>query len=113
MPTSKQTGNRGEDIASIYLEQRGYKIVGRNWRTRWCEIDIVANKNNDIYFIEVKYRSNDIYGDPLEYITTKKEQQMRFAAEVWAHNNNKNDASLRLAAIGIVAGREPIMVEIV
>lgn len=38
---------------------------------------------------------------------------MRFAAEVWAHNNNKNDASLRLAAIGIVAGREPIMVEIV
>lgn len=83
MLTTKDIGNRGEEIASIYLKQQGYSITDRNWRTRWCEVDIVATKAGVVYFVEVKYRSNTLQGSGFDYITTKKLQQMQFAAEIW------------------------------
>lgn len=91
-------GNRGEEFASNFLRSQGYKILERNWKTRWCEIDIVAQKANCVYFIEVKYRHNDDYGDGLEYITTKKLQQMTFAAELWLTAHKWNGDSQILAA---------------
>lgn len=93
-------GNRGEDIASVFLIQNGYKIIDQNWKTRWCEIDIIAKKEGVIYFVEVKYRKSGDYGDGFSYITPKKLQQMRFAAELWIHNNHF-DGECDLAAISI------------
>jgi len=81
--TTRQVGDRGEEAAAVYLEARGYRIRERNWKTRWCEIDIVAEKDQVVHFVEVKYRSHDRQGDGLEYITDKKLQQMAFAAELW------------------------------
>jgi ribonuclease HII len=88
-------GRQAEDAAALYLKQKGYKIIDQNWRTRWCEIDIVAKKDNIVIFVEVKYRKSDDFGGGLEYITPKKQKQMVFAAEFWVSSNTwKGDYNL-------------------
>ena len=81
--TTRQIGDKGEQAAADWLTARGHEIVARNWRTRYCEIDIVSVKGEMLYFTEVKYRKNDDFGDGLEAITAKKQRQMRFAAELF------------------------------
>ncbi len=81
--TTRQIGDKGEQAAADWLMARGHEIVARNWRTRYCEIDIVSVKGEVLYFTEVKYRKNDDFGDGLAAITTKKQRQMRFAAELF------------------------------
>jgi len=74
-----------EAAVAVYLKKQGYAIVEQNWRTRWCEIDVIAQKGKAVYFCEVKYRLSDREGGGLDYVTPKKLQQMRFAAEGWVH----------------------------
>lgn len=81
--TTTAIGQEAEARAAEYLIAHGYSVVGRNWRTRWCEIDIVVRKIDVIWFVEVKHRANAHYGDGLDYITPAKLRQMRFAAELW------------------------------
>lgn len=85
--SSTADGKRAEKATGTYLEERGYKIRDYNWRTRFCEIDIVAEKAGVIHFVEVKYRANDKQGSGLEYVTKQKLRQMAFAAEVWVQAN--------------------------
>ena len=82
------TGREAENAAAEYLKEQGYKVLTQNWRTRWCEIDIVAQKDKTIYFVEVKYRKSEDWGSGLEYITPKKLKQMQFATEFWASDHD-------------------------
>lgn len=81
--TTRQIGDKGEQAAADWLAANGHEIIARNWRTRYCEIDIVSVKGEVLYFTEVKYRKNDDFGDGLAAITAKKQRQMRFAAELF------------------------------
>ncbi len=76
-------GRRAEDAAAAYLTRQGYRVVQQNWRTRWCEIDVVAIKGTSVSFVEVKYRQRNKWGYGLDYITRPKYKQMAFAAEFW------------------------------
>ena len=58
MKCNKAIGNLGEDIAVSYLEKNKFTILERNYRYKRCEIDIIAEKDNCIYFIEVKIRKS-------------------------------------------------------
>lgn len=89
-------GRSGEDSAAHYLEAKGHKIIARNWKTKWCEIDIVSQIDNDFYFTEVKYRRD---GSGLDAITPKKLQQMRFAAELYLQDHP--GAGAQLAAVAV------------
>lgn len=95
---STEVGRRAETLAAKYLKRRGYKVLEQNWRTRWCEIDLVVERKRVIYFVEVKYRSGTAQGGGLEYITQRKLGQMNFAAELWMASHS-GDADYRLAAI--------------
>lgn len=86
--SNKSVGDRAESVAEKYLLGKGYEILDRNWRTRWCEIDIVARQNRRIYFVEVKSRKVQAQGSGLDYITAKKLTQMTFAAEIWISDHN-------------------------
>jgi len=81
--TSFASGRKAEQKAANYLRANGYVIVQQNWRTRYCEIDIVASRQKIMYFVEVKYRASDNWGAGLEYITAQKLWQMQFAARLW------------------------------
>jgi uncharacterized protein (TIGR00252 family) len=98
--TTFDTGRKAEAAAAAFLARKGCNIVEQNWRTRWCEIDIVACRAGIVYFCEVKYRASAAYGNGLDYITAKKLQQMRFAAELWVTSNNW-DGEYQLCAIEV------------
>lgn len=100
MITNYQAGHLAEKNAAEYLLQQGFTIMELNWKTKYCEIDIVAEKNKAVYFVEVKYRKNTNQGYGLEYITNKKLDQMRFAAELWVSSHDWTN-EYQLAAIGI------------
>jgi uncharacterized protein (TIGR00252 family) len=93
--SSFSSGRQAEAAAAEYLRNKKFKILAQNWRTRWCEVDIIAQKKKTIYFVEVKYRQSDRQGSGLEYITPRKLGQMKFAATFWvAQNNWHGDYSL-------------------
>lgn len=103
--STKQIGDRAEEVVAEYLQTNGHEIVERNWKTKFCEIDIVSKKDGCVYFTEVKYRKNDKAGGGMAAITPKKLRQMKFAAEYYALKNKLANVSLRLAAAE-VAGSE-------
>ncbi|MCM8772312.1 MAG: YraN family protein [Candidatus Omnitrophica bacterium] len=67
-----ELGKIGEEKAINFLQKNGYKIIDRNFRTKFGEIDIIAKKNRKIVFIEVKTRSSDNFGLPEEAVNKKK-----------------------------------------
>ena len=87
MPNLTQ-GHLAEDRVAEYLAESGYKTLARNWKTKDCEIDIIAKKEDVVYFVEGKYRVSGTQGTGFDYITPKKLDQMRFAARVWAAHEN-------------------------
>lgn len=98
--TTRKIGDAGENEAARYLQERGHRIVARNWRTKYCEIDIISRVGSTVYFTEVKYRKNDAYGGGVGAITPKKQKQMKFAAEFFAAQQNI-DSDMRLAVADI------------
>lgn len=72
----KNIGKIGEEAASIYLKEKGYKIQERNYRTSFGEIDIICEHQNSIIFIEVKTRRSNKYGCPEEAITINKQRKI-------------------------------------
>lgn len=99
--TSKQIGDSAENVASKYLSDLGHKILERNWKTKFCEIDIVSRLSDVIYFTEVKYRNKSDQGGGLAAITPKKLRQMKFAVELYTLSNQISDMNLRLAVINL------------
>lgn len=97
-------GQKAETAAATYLEMRGYTIMERNFRRPRCEIDIIARKDNVLYFVEVKYRATNDQGGGFESITATKLRQMRFAAESWVQEV-KWTGQYQLAAIELT-GRD-------
>jgi putative endonuclease len=87
--TNYETGHAAEKVAAEYLKQQGYTIMELNWRHVRAEIDIVAQKRprfrrpGPLVFFEVKHRKTDRQGRGLDYITPKKLEQMRFAADLY------------------------------
>ncbi|MFT4231574.1 MAG: YraN family protein [Leucobacter sp.] len=98
---NRSLGARGERIAAAYLEEHGYRIVGRNWRTRHGELDLVAHDDGTLVAIEVKTRSGAGYGHPLEAITLRKAARLRRLLLDWARAHDSRALGLRVDAIGI------------
>jgi Holliday junction resolvase-like predicted endonuclease len=78
----------------------GHEILARNYRTRFYEIDIISRFGDKVFFTEVKYRQSAKYGDGISYITPKKLQKMRFAAEDFL-SRKKISSSATLAAASV------------
>ncbi len=100
--TNYQSGHDAEKAAADYLIEKGFDIVELNWRTPVCEIDIVAEKKNVVYFVEVKYRANNSQGTGLDYITPKKLKQMEFSAKCWVEDQ-KYSGDYLLSAMSITS----------
>jgi len=84
---NQKIGAWGESIAVEYLEERGYKVIARNVRTPYGEIDIVAEKDGFTIFVEVKTRTSSSLGPPEISVTPRKQEHMLSAAEHYAQEN--------------------------
>jgi putative endonuclease len=71
-----QTGKRGEDIAVAYLKNRGYRIIERNYKCLFGEIDIVAKDDDTVVFVEVKSRKSEKFGDPQGAVGREKQKKI-------------------------------------
>ncbi len=76
-------GAWGEDAACRYLESLGYRIIARNFRTRFGEIDIIAEQGAYIVFAEVKSRKNARFAEAREFVTESKQRKILVSAELW------------------------------
>lgn len=106
--TTRVVGNESESVAAMYLQSHlGHAIRERNWRTKWCEIDIVSEKGDTLYFTEVKHRKDDKAGGGIAAITPKKLKQMKFAAELFGISFPERQ--LRLAVITTSGNEVPVV----
>ena len=80
---NKLTGRFGEDLAAKFLEKKGYKILKRNWGSRWGEIDIIGEVDGVIVFVEVKTKTSLLYGSPTQMVDSRKLQQIARMAAVY------------------------------
>ena len=93
-------GVKGEEAVSEYLVRQGHRIVARNFRTYFYEIDIVSVKDEILYFTEVKTRKNDYAGGGIAAINSDKLRRMRYAAESYMKYRGLNvDARLAVASV--------------
>lgn len=77
--TNKQLGDQGEQTVVDFLVTARHEIVARNYKTKLFEVDIISQKNEVLYFTEVKYRSGHDFGEALDFIDKKKQQKMHLA----------------------------------
>jgi len=105
---TKSLGHIGEDIACYYLERHGYKILVRNYRRRFGEIDIIARDGKSLVFIEVKTRSNNRFGNPLEAVDTRKQGQIAKVALDYLARNKLLDKPARFDIVTIFYKKEQI-----
>jgi putative endonuclease len=94
-------GQWGESRAADYLSGKGYKIVARNVRTEYGEIDLVASQGNEIVFVEVKTRSSLNYGYPEEAVTEQKKQHLVDAAQAYLQSQEPGEVMWRIDVIAV------------
>ncbi len=107
MITEKKTyGNIGENLATKYLENKGYKIVCQNFSNKLGEIDIIAKDKDYIVFVEVKARHSAKYGLPREAVTLYKQNKIRMVALSYLKTIHKLDSNCRFDVIEIFGDDE-------
>jgi putative endonuclease len=99
-------GRRGEALAAEHLERLGYRVVDRNYRTRFGELDLVATDDYVLVFCEVKTRRDG--GDPWQNLGEAKRRQVRSMGRAWLSevHDRPRCSALRFDAIGIVLDRD-------
>src|SRR6185295_19884925 len=101
--TTKELGDLGEKLACEYLVEKGFKILGKNWRISFGEIDIIAKKDSIIHFVEVKaiaensnglaHRSTAEGFFPEEHVDYKKQRKLRHMSQIWLEKNKYTQAA--------------------
>lgn len=97
------TAKFGEDLATKFLQRKGFKILERNFGIRYGEIDIIAldYKENSLVFIEVKTRTSNNFGTPLESITSRKIDSLVKTAQFYKLTHPLLPENLRIDAISV------------
>ena len=103
---NKITGNYGEDIATEFLEEIGYKIIERNFKCKLGEIDIIAKDKEEIVFIEVKTRSTLLYGNPVESVDRIKKKHIYRAGEYYLLIHRMLDVYVRIDIIEVYLNKK-------
>ncbi len=96
-----EIGKIGEKIATDYLEEQGYIIVERNFVARQGEIDIIAKDKNEFIFIEVKTRTNLLYGKPIEAVDNKKQKNLIRTVKYYLYSKHLENRFVRIDVIEI------------
>ncbi|MBM9604313.1 YraN family protein [Desulfopila inferna] len=97
-------GKAGEKSAAHFLRKKGYTIIQTNYRTRYAEIDIIADHRNTLVFIEVKTRKTNFLETPLAAVTVNKQRHISMAAQLYLGSKNLFDKDARFDVIAVYLG---------
>jgi putative endonuclease len=105
-------GQRGEELAAAHFERLGYRVLARNHRTRYGELDLVVHDGEHLVFVEVKTRREGS-GDPWDNLHELKRSQVRRMAIAWlTDTRDRPHGEFRFDAVGIVLDREGELVRL-
>lgn len=96
-----EVGINGEKIATDYLNNSGYKICCRNFRSYFGEIDIIATEKDELVFVEVKTRTQNLFGTPAEAVDINKKHHIYKTAEYFLLLNKIENVPIRFDVIEI------------
>ena len=103
MSTNKiNLGKKGEELALSYLKSKKFKIIEKNLRSRYGEIDIIANDHGTLVFIEVKTRTSEAFGLPIQGINQKKKEKLRQLAMRYLAEKELTEKEVRFDVLGIL-----------
>ena len=105
-------GRLGEDIAVEALRKRGYRILIRNYRFGKAEVDIIAQKDSVLAFVEVKWRSNNLFGDPQNFVSKQQQKRLIAAADHYVRSNDL-DINVRFDVVTILGKKTNCKIEII
>lgn len=101
----KRLGDGGERLAATWLEAHGYRIIGRNWRCPYGEIDVIAetatSTGDEIVFVEVKTRRGEASGAPEEAITRGKRRRLILAAQSYLAERGEEQRAHRIDVVAV------------
>ena len=108
--TRAEIGALGERLAADHLTGLGLRIVTRNWRSRYGELDVIAvdPRTDTVVFVEVKTRTGDGFGGLEQAVTPQKARRLRRLAGIWLAGQDQRWAAVRLDVIGVRIGRRRI-----
>ena len=98
----RQVGGQGEEVAARFLASRGFRVLERNWSCPEGEIDLVAEENGVLCFVEVRLKTELSGGHPLETVTRPKRRKLLRAVQRYLAQNESGDRPLRFDVVGIV-----------
>ena len=98
------TGKEGEAVAAAFLEKKGYRIVERNFKCSYGEIDLIAWEGETLVFIEVKARSSSKFGGPEGAVPFRKQEKISCVAMVFLQQRRLFSSPCRFDVVGIVKG---------
>lgn len=108
------SGKRAEEDVAEFLRQHEFNIRARNWRKSRYEVDLIAEKEHKIHFVEVKFRQDRHFGAGYEYVTTAKLERLRLAALEWTADNDwRGDYCIDIASIDGASGEIDYIEDIV
>ncbi len=107
MTLRKELGDKGEKIAEKYLRKQRYRILERNFQSRFGEIDLVAREKNEIIFVEVKTKTGANFGFPEQEFSFAKKQKMRRAIQSWLWENKITHNNWRVDLVAIDYSQNP------
>lgn len=100
-PNRKKLGQWGEEKAAQFMVEQGYKLMGKNIRTPYGEIDLIVRMEDVTVFVEVKTRSTQEFGFPEEAITPKKRLHLLEASQAFLQEHPEFDGDWRIDVIAI------------
>lgn len=104
--TRNELGALGEQVAVEHLLGQGMRILQRNWRCRYGELDVIAaDGDGTVVFVEVKTRSGDAFGGVEQAVTPRKVRRLRRLAGLWLAGQDTHWTRVRLDVIGVRVGR--------
>ena len=95
-------GEIGERVAERWLRRKGWRIVQRRFRNGHRDIDLVAERDGLIAFVEVKARKGTEFGLPVEAVNWRKQRELSRSAHVWIERHGRPDESYRFDVIGVL-----------
>ena len=101
---TRTRGREAEALAEAHLTGLGWRVLARNHATRRGEVDLICQEGEVICFVEVRSRSGEAQGSPLETVSPAKARRVVAAATDWAWQHGKLDAALRFDVVGVVPG---------
>jgi putative endonuclease len=104
-------GQRAEQLCAEALERRGYRVRDRNWRTREGELDIVAENEDTVCFVEVRMRTTDAWGDPSSTVSRVKQQRVIRAALRYLQRRPSGQRMIRFDVMTVVGQGKDAAVE--